>query len=234
MPQINDSRESILAKIKKAKPSARPLPEIPTFEIAGDALRNFIGHVKGFDGDCRLFASRSQAIEWLQNNVATRTGVVYSALDDVKTAVTIADFATPAAMHTIDTCIAEAILGIGETGSLLVDAKALGSPAAALFSTDLFLLIDRNKIVDGVQHAYAQFDPGDYQYCSFFSGPSATADIEAVHITGAQGEISLTAIVYNCSAEEMKSDADIPASTPCAPAIKLRREADAAKGCDSI
>lgn len=234
MNKINDSRESILAKIKAGRPEGRPLPSIPTFAIAGDALRNFVGHIKGFDGDYRMFATREEAVEWLQRNAASKPGQVFSAVGGVMGNVTLINFKTPAEMHTIDVCIAEARMGIGETGSLLVDEACLGNPAAALFSTDLYLLIDRTKIVDGVQHAYSTCNMADHQYSAFFSGPSATADIEAVHITGAQGEISLTAVIYNCSADDLKADADVPASTPMAPVIKLKRESNPTNGQDSI
>ena len=44
--------------------------------------------------------------------------------------------------------------------------------------------------------AYNFIDLKNNQYGSFFTGPSATADIEAIHITGAQGEISLTVFLY--------------------------------------
>lgn len=196
MNDIADSREGILAKIKNNKPKARPLPSIPTFKIEGEPLDNFIKQLKGFDGGSETFGSRDEAIDWLKTNVLTRSGRIYSAIDDVTGTVALADFKKPAEMHTIDICIAEAILGVGETGSLLVDVKSLGSPAAALFSTDLYLLIDRSRILRGMQEAYSEINLADYQYSSFFSGPSATADIEAVHITGAQGEISLTALIY--------------------------------------
>lgn len=231
MEKINDSREAILAKIKGAKPSSRPLPEIPTFDIAGDPLRNFVGHLKGFDGESQMFTSRAEAIDWLKNNVMTREGNIYSAIGDMAGNY---DSDSYAEMHKVDICIAEAILAIGETGSLMVDARSLGNPAAALFSTDLYLLIDRQKLLAGVQDAYARINLADYQYSCFFSGPSATADIEAVHITGAQGEISLTALLYNCTPEEIATDAAIPASTPMAPAITLRRETDPAAGRDSV
>lgn len=223
-----------MAKIKAAKPEGRPLPSIPRFAIAGDALRNFVGHIKGFDGEYCMFATRDEAVAWLQKNAASKPGQVFSAVPGVDGNVTLSDFKTPAEMHTIDVCIAEARMGIGETGSLLVDEACLGNPAAALFSTDLYLLIDRTKIVDGVQDAYAAHDMATHQYSAFFSGPSATADIEAVHITGAQGEISLTAVIYNCSQTDLTTDADVPASTPMAPVIKLRRESDPTKGIDSI
>lgn len=234
MEKINDSRESILARIKASKPQAKSKPEIPTFAVAGEPLRNFVGHLKGYDGQYKLFASRSQAVAWLQLLFDSLKDVSCSVIDEVTGTASLSDFPTPASMHTIHTFAGEAIMGVGETGSLLVDARTLGDPAAALFSTDLFLLIDRRKIVAGVQHAYSEINAADCQYSSFFSGPSATADIEAVHVTGAQGEISLTALIYNCSPDELLTEAEVPPSTPCAPAIKLKRESNPTNGEDSI
>lgn len=232
MEKLNDSRDSILEKIKANKPSPRKLPAIPMFEVAGDALRNFLGHLKGFDGEYQLFATRNEAVEWLKKNVMTRGGNIYSAVGEIagnfNSSNSYADF------QKVDICMAESIVGVGETGSLLVDVRSLGNPAAALFSTDLFLLIDRQKILSSLQEAYNQIDLADFQYSSFFSGPSATADIEAVHITGAQGEISLTALVYNCAPDELTADASVAAATPLAPAITLRRETDPAAGRDSV
>lgn len=202
--KIKDSRDSILEKIKGAKPEARPVPEIPVFHIPGDPLHNFIAHLKGFDGDCQMFATRKDAAEWLKENVVKPDKKVFSAAKDVAGNMQLCDFGTPADMNVIDICIGEAKLAVGETGSLLVDTQSLGAPAAALFSTDLYLLIDRNRMVRGLQEAYLLTDLTENRYTTFFSGPSATADIEAVHITGAQGEISLTAVMYNCTEEEVK------------------------------
>ena len=88
-------------------------------------------------------------------------------------------------------------MGVGETGSVWVTDESLGGAACALFSTDLYLLLDSRKVVDGIHTAYSQLDIRKAAYGSFFTGPSATADIEAVHITGAQGEISLTVLLYD-------------------------------------
>lgn len=246
METRNDSRESILAKIKSSKPAARPLPEIPVFDIPGKPLQNFIAHLKGFDGDYRLFHSRQDAEGWLKSEVIKRADSegkrVISAVPDMEGNVYLKDFASPAGMHVIDICIAETGLAVGETGSMLVDSLSLGSPAAALFSTDLYLLIDRRHLIAGLQEAYSKIDLTGSRYSAFFSGPSATADIEAVHITGAQGEISLTAVIYNCSDEDEKEVAEImerlpqgtPLGQPDAPILSLKREADPAKGQDSV
>ena len=103
---------------------------------------------------------------------------------------------SPADAHILQACVGDGILGIGETGSVLVAPETFGRMANGLFAIDLYLLLDRSKIVPGLQDAYAQMDLSKVQYSSLFSGPSATADIEAVHITGAQGPVSLTILLY--------------------------------------
>lgn len=242
MDKINDSRESILAKIKASKPQAQQLPDIPLFEIPGKPLQNFIAHLKGFDGDYRMFPSREDAVKWLQGEIVVSGKKVFSSLKDVKGNVSVTDFHSPADMHVIDTCIAEATMAVGETGSLLVDTQSLGDPAAALFSTDLYLLVDRRSLVAGLQEAYSKIDLTASPYSAFFSGPSATADIEAVHITGAQGEISLTAVMYNCTPEDIAVTKEImdrlpqgtPLGQPDAPILSLRRETDLSIGQDAV
>ena len=65
-------------------------------------------------------------------------------------------------------------------------------------SRRLFIFLDSNDIKSGLHEAYAGLNLAEHQYGSFFTGPSATADIEAVHITGAQGPLALTVMIYNC------------------------------------
>lgn len=238
----NDSRELILGRIKKSKPQARHLPDIPIFKVAGEPLSNFISHIKGFDGDVELFATHGDAMDWVNENAVKRGGVVFSSLEGVDNAKTDNDFSSPAEMHTVDVCVAESTLAVGETGSLYVTDESLGNPAAALFSTDLFLLIDRNALVESMQEAYSKLDVANHHYSSFFSGPSATADIEAVHITGAQGEISLSALMYNCSPEDMDCAIRVKGllakGTPLEAVnsfhLRLERETDVSKGQDSV
>lgn len=239
---MTNSRDEILQKIKRNKPAPRRLPEIPTFAIPGKPIQNFVSHLVGFDGVPQMFATRNDAIIWLNKYIQQEGKKVFSVIDGYSGNVKLADYPTSAAMHDIDVCVGEALMGVGETGSLLVNTTSLGDPAAALFSTDLYLLIDRNLLVDGMQDAYSKIDLSNMQYSSFFTGPSATADIEAVHITGAQGEISLTALIYNCSDEDIEDAKAImsllpkgtPLGQPDAPELKLRRKTDLAAGSDSV
>jgi len=87
-------------------------------------------------------------------------------------------------------------------------------------SRHLFIFLDSSKIVHGLHEAYASLNLREHQYGSFYTGPSATADIEAVHVTGAQGPLSLTVLLYNCADAPnppelmVNPNADVPMDNP--------------------
>ena len=190
------AREWILEQVRKGKPKLHPLPEVPLYDYPGDPLENFIQHLKGFDGKAIQFDNKQLALDWLKEHFSNTDKKVFSALADYDGNIHLSDFKTPHDAHVIEICVAQGILGVGETGSIWVNNESLKLAASALFSTDLYLLLDKTTIVSGLHQAYTKFNLRDHQYGSFYTGPSATADIEAVHITGAQAELSLTALIY--------------------------------------
>lgn len=191
----NKSREIILDKIRNGKPQHVALPDVPIYTYKGDLLDGFRNHLTEFDGKFQEFNDRNEAIQWLNSELDT-TKNIYSNIADFKGTTSSDHFQDPHSAHIIDICVAEGVIGVAETGSVWVNNESLGLSAAALFSTDLYLLLEKNKLVDGLHTAYASLNIRHHQYGAFYTGPSATADIEAVHITGAQGEISLTVLLY--------------------------------------
>lgn len=191
------SRDLILAKIKNSKQHQFKLPDVPMFAYTGDLLEGFTQRLNGFDGKAIDFDSRAAAIDWLNKNIDKSTKCVFSNITDYDGTIHLTDLADPHAAHAIDICIGEGVLGVAETGSVWVTNQSLGLAAAALLSTDLYLLLDKSKLVGNLHDAYHNLNIRDTQYGAFYTGPSATADIEAIHVTGAQGEISLTVLLYN-------------------------------------
>ena len=177
-----------------------PLPDVPMYPWPGDPLAGFISHLEGFDGKAVKFATRAEALRWLatQPEMAPSQNAVYSTLDDVTGNFGEKDLTDLRNAEKINTCVTEAEMGVGEMGSVWVTDRKLRHPACALMSRHLFVLLDASKIVGGLHQAYARLSLRNQQYGSFFTGPSATADIEAVHITGAQGPLSMTVLLYNC------------------------------------
>ena len=191
------ARDRILARVRANRPKSYKHPEIPVYPIAGDRIENFISHVEGFDGKVITVGSRSEALSWLKENlVPSPSNLVYSSVEGYIGNMTSDSTKKPADAEQLSACVGEGILGIGETGSVLVEPESFGQMANALLTSNLYLLLDKSTITDSLQNAYAQMDLSKIQYSSLFSGPSATADIEAVHITGAQGPVSLTVLLY--------------------------------------
>ncbi len=195
MENTTSSRNSILAAIRNARPQAIDLPEVPHYQFEGDRIESFKTLLHGFDGRFVEFENRAAAIDYLNQNL-DKSLKIFSTLPDYPGTITNADFKTPHDANVIHSCVSEGVFGVAETGSIWVTNRSLSLAAAALFSTDLYLLLDKSKIIGNLHDAYRIVDFKNEQYGSFFTGPSATADIEAIHVTGAQGEISLTALLY--------------------------------------
>lgn len=197
MNDTMNARDRILARVSANKPQQYEHPEVPLFPITGDPLENFISHVEGFDGKVIRVASRNEAIAWLKENLLpSPSNLILSVVEGYNGNVTTDSIKRPADAEKLNACVGEGVLGIGETGSVLVTPETFGRMASGLLAVNLYLLLDKSKILDGLQDAYAKIDLSKMQYSSLFSGPSATADIEAVHITGAQGPTSLTVLLY--------------------------------------
>lgn len=190
-----NSRDKILARIKSSLPAETALPDIPAYTTQGDKVESFISGLESFDGKAVRVASLDEAIAWLDKNIDRKGKIVFSNIPQFKGNFEVNTDTDPHSANVVDICVARGELGVGETGSIWVTEESLGLTACALFSTDLYLLLDVDKIVGGMHDAYAALDLSTIRYGAFYTGPSATADIEAVHITGAQGEISLTAIL---------------------------------------
>lgn len=195
-----DIKNEILGRIRAGKPRLCPLPDVPLYGWPGNPVDEFIRHLVSFDGKAVKFKNRGEAVGWLMSQPGMDgTKAIYSAAEGVAGNVGEEEIADLHNAHIIDTCVAESPLGVGEMGSVWVTAESLGHAACALLARHLFILLDSTKIIGGLHEAYASLRLADHQYGSFFTGPSATADIEAIHITGAQGPLSLTVLLYNCA-----------------------------------
>lgn len=163
-------------------------------------MDDFVEHLLSFDGKAIKFKTREDAVSWLKTRpeMDSTKMTIYSATDGVEGNVSEDELTDLHNAHNIETCVAESSMGVGEMGSVWVTDESLKHAACALLSRRLFIFLDSKKIIAGLHDAYASLRLADHQYGSFYTGPSATADIEAVHITGAQGPLSLTVMVYNC------------------------------------
>lgn len=194
-----EAKNRIMERIRKGKPPSQPLPDIPMFSYTKDAEEDFISHLIGFDGRAVKFKNREDAVNWLltQPEMNTSENIIFSAAAGINGTILEEDIKNKEKIEKIRTCVTDGLMGVGEMGAIWVTSSSLKQVSCALLARKLFIFLDHNNIVGSMHEAYKQLQLGSQQYGSFYTGPSATADIEAVHITGAQGPLSVTALIYN-------------------------------------
>lgn len=94
-----------------------------------------------------------------------------------------------------DVGIVEGKIGVAENGCIWIP-QTMKEKAVCFISEYLVIVLDKNSIVNNMHEAYKriEFDP-QYQFGSFISGPSKTADIEQALVMGAQAARGVTVII---------------------------------------
>jgi len=189
-----DSRAEVLARIRANQPAPSPMPDVPVFERpAGVALDTFVASLERMGG---VFAG-SDAASNLDSFIARRypdARVICSAVPEVDGTRRAEDVRAPSELDDVDVGVVRALLGVAETGSVLLTEGQFKVNALGFLSQHLLVLLDPAAIVPDLHSAYRHPAFFTSRYAVFLTGPSATADIEGVLVHGAQGVRSLTVV----------------------------------------
>ena len=77
-------------------------------------------------------------------------------------------------------------LGVAENGCVWIP-QTVKYKSLYFISEALVILLDRKNVVDTMADAYARIKDIPYNFATFISGPSKTADIESALVKGAHG-----------------------------------------------
>jgi len=132
-------------------------------------------------------------VAWIQKEYAPK--VICSAVPQIVGNRDLSQVNRPQELADVDVAVAQALLGVAETGSVVFTEAQLQVNTLAYLAQHLVVVLNAVDIVAGVQDAYRHPAFSSAHYAVFHTGPSATADIEAVLIHGAQGVRSLTVIL---------------------------------------
>jgi L-lactate dehydrogenase complex protein LldG len=91
----------------------------------------------------------------------------------------------------VDVGIVRAQFGVAENGAVWLTQEDLVVNALAFLSQHLMVLLDPEQIVPDMHQAYRRARLDETAFGCFLMGPSATADVEATLVHGAQGARSL-------------------------------------------
>jgi L-lactate dehydrogenase complex protein LldG len=190
------SRSEILAAIRKNKPEAIPRPALRDFSnsgIDGDVLALFKQHLREAEGTFYRVGTGKE-ISALIKQLHPDAKVVCSATPEVKGNRRLKPDDDPHSLADIDVGIFRARFGVAENGAVWVTDDDLIVTALSVLSEHLIVLLDPAHIVTNMHCAYKQVALHEHHYGCFMMGPSATADIGAVHVNGAQGARSMAVV----------------------------------------
>jgi L-lactate dehydrogenase complex protein LldG len=187
-----NSREQILSAIRASIPR-EPVehPQIPVFSKPDAQLKStFEKHLQGAGGAAYDIASRTEAQAKLASLHPTAQ-VICSAVPEIPGARRAETIRDPHELADVDVGVVRARFGVAESGAVWLTQEDLIVDSLGFLSQHLVVLLDPNEIVANMHEAYARVHLDQTAYGCFMMGPSATGDIEATLVHGAQGARSL-------------------------------------------
>jgi L-lactate dehydrogenase complex protein LldG len=192
MPASKSSREAILSAIRKNLPK-QPVehPRIPIFQPAAGALKPaFERRLQEAGGAAHDIGSWAEAQAKLIALHPTAK-VVCSAVPEIVGTRRVEKVQDPHELADVDVGVVRAQFGVAESGAVWLTQEDLVVDALAFLSQHLIVLLDPAEIVPDMHAAYRRVRLSETAYGCFMMGPSATADVEATLVHGAQGARSL-------------------------------------------
>jgi L-lactate dehydrogenase complex protein LldG len=192
METPTSSREAILNAIRLSLPQQRvEHPAIPEFPWTGGPRKaEFIRRLEDAGGAAHDVLSAAEA-EVKLRALHPEAKVTCSAVPEIAGTRRIESVRDPHELADVDVGVVRAQFAVAEGGAVWLTQEDLVVDALAFLSQHLIVLLDPEQIVAYMHEAYKRARLDSTAYGCFMMGPSATADIEATLVHGAQGVRSL-------------------------------------------
>jgi L-lactate dehydrogenase complex protein LldG len=200
METSTTSRETIFTAIRASLPDMKvEHPGIPVFQRPTAHLQQlFEQHLNEAGGAAHDVASAA-GVETLLKTLHPTAKVICSAIPELAGTRRIATVNDPHELADVDIGIVRARFGVAESGAVWLTQEDLVVDALGFLSQHLIVLLDPEHIVADMHEAYRRVRLNETAFGCFMMGPSATADVEATLVHGAQGARSLNVIFLPAS-----------------------------------
>jgi L-lactate dehydrogenase complex protein LldG len=190
--ETTSSREAILNAIRANLPKQQvDHPRIPVFQRPDSPLKpEFELHLQKAGGAAHDVGSVAEVQAKLKA-LHREAKVICSAVPEITGTRRVSEVHDPHELADVDVGIVRAQFGVAESGAVWLAQEDLVVNALGFLSQHLIVLLDPNEIVPDMHAAYRRVRLHETAFGCFMMGPSATADVEATLVHGAQGARSL-------------------------------------------
>ena len=186
---------------KKLRANTREQYDMPDMNIDGikyaDTYKQFVEMTQTVGGKV-VEANKTDDLNMLIRNLYPDAKVFASNLPYITIAQRNPDTIAEARdLDGTDVGIVEGKIGVAENGCIWIP-QTMKEKAVCFISEYLVIVLDRQSIVNNMHEAYKRIEfDSTYNFGTFISGPSKTADIEQALVMGAQAARGVTVIILN-------------------------------------
>ena len=191
-------KEDFLNKLRK---NTHVQYDMPDMKIDGiqyeDTLQQFIDMTKSVGGHV-MEAKKGDDLNEVVRKVYPEAKVFASHLPEITIAEKNPDTVAEANdLNGTDVGIVRGEVGVAENGCVWIP-QTMKEKAVLFISEYLVIFLDKKNVVNNMHEAYAriEMDP-KYNFGTFISGPSKTADIEQALVMGAQAARGVTVVLLD-------------------------------------
>lgn len=188
-----ESRDRILGQLRSVSLAESALPAVPDFSATWPADWNrFAANLTGMGG--RMAAGDTTDLSQWITATFPDAKITFSATPEYAATLTPDMIKKNNELGIVDVTVARAIVGVAETGSVLLTENELGVNTSGFLAQHIVILLDPADVLGNLHQLYNRPELHTARYAVLMTGPSATADIEGTLVLGAQGVRSLTVV----------------------------------------
>lgn len=193
------ARDTILASITANKPDLKNLPVITIEQVTNynDVIAKFTTTLEGIGGKVVMLQDL-QELESEINNERTAGHFVLNAVSESseeKEGINSSQSAFE--LEAVHKAYIKASIAVAENGAVWIKESQMINRLLPFICQHLIIVLEKEKIVSTMHHAYQQINSFEEGFGVFLAGPSKTADIEQSLVIGAHGARSLTVYLIN-------------------------------------